>query len=172
MAWEGVYKYRAMLAEQILKFAGHSNEADEATWKMIAGLVGTHDNVEVAAMLGAACGGWASLFGHTHEPLAKRKRIRIHDGGRRATQIVGNSGHMNRKYPTCAVAEFPEVTVYEFEPKLKQLRPMRRASLSEADINTFVQESDAQRQKPSPHPESPAELESVSRPDESTFVAG
>jgi glycosyltransferase involved in cell wall biosynthesis/predicted phosphodiesterase len=139
-AWEGVYAYRAMLAEQILKLAGNSNQADEATWKMIAGLVGTHDTVEVAAMLGVACGGWASLFGHTHEPLAKRRRVCIHEGGRRAAQIVGNSGHINRKRPTCAVAEFPNVTVYEFDPKSKQLRPLRRASMSESDIDMFVQQ--------------------------------
>ncbi|MEO1618924.1 MAG: glycosyltransferase [Planctomycetota bacterium] len=145
-AWEGVYAYRAMLAEQILRLAGDSNQSDEATWKMIAGLVGTHDNVEVAAMLGVACGGWASLFGHTHEPLAKKKRVRLHDGGRRVAQVVGNSGHINRKRPTCAVAEFPDVTVYEFECKSKQLRPLRRASMSESDIHSFIQQSDDNKQ--------------------------
>ncbi len=62
-AWEGIYQYRAMLAEQLLKLARSSNQADETTWKMIAGLVGTHDSLQVAGMLGVACGGWASLFG-------------------------------------------------------------------------------------------------------------
>ena len=141
-AWEGVYEYRARLAEQILKLAASSNEADEATWKMIAGLVGTHDNVEVAAMLGVACGGWASLFGHTHEPLATKKRVRIHDAGRRVAQVVGNSGHINRKRPTCAVAEFPHVTVYAYDSKSKQLRPLRRASMSLSDVELFVQQTD------------------------------
>lgn len=136
--WEGVYTYRAMLAEQFLKLGRNSNEADEATWKMIAGLVGTHDNVEVAAMLGVACGGWASLFGHTHEPLAKLKRVQLYNAAPRHVQVVGNSGHINRKYPTCAVAQFPHVTVYQFESKSNQLRPLWRASLSEPDVDAFV----------------------------------
>ena len=140
-AWEGVFRYRAMLAEQLLKIAANSNRADEATWKMIAGLVGTHDNVEVAAMLGAACGGWASLFGHTHEPLAKRKSVRLHGSGPRMPQVVGNSGHVNRQHPTCVVAQFPEVSVFRFHTKSKQLLPLRRASLPETDVDAFIESS-------------------------------
>ncbi|MFG0287060.1 MAG: glycosyltransferase [Rhodopirellula sp. JB044] len=140
-AWEGVYQYRAMLAEQILKFSRGSNQSDEVTWKMIAGLVGTHDNVEVAAMLGVACGGWASLFGHTHEPLAKRKRVRTRDGSRRFTQLVGNSGHINRKFPTCVVADFPAVTVYRYVPSLRRLKILKRIVLSDADVQFFGQVS-------------------------------
>ena len=146
-AWEGVFQYRAMMAEQLLKRAGNSNQGDEATWKMIAGLVGTHDNVEVAAMLGVACGGWASLFGHTHEPLAKRKTVRRHDDGPRVAQVVGNSGHINRKHPTCVVAEFPQVTVFQYEAKPGQLRPLRRSSLSGTDVEAFVKRTDP-AQKP------------------------
>ena len=79
---------------------------------------------------------------------------------------------MNRKRLTRAVAQFPEVTVYEFEPKLKQLRPLRRASLSEADINLFAQKADDQRQRVSPSPEPSPALEPASKPDESPFVVG
>lgn len=137
--WEGCYTYGAMLAEQLLKLGRNSNEADEATWKLIAGLVGTHDNVEVAALLGVVCGRWATLFGHTHEPLTKRKRVQLHQSGPRIAQVVGNSGHINRKRPTCAVAQFPNVTVYQFDSKSQQMRPFSRTSLTKSDVDAFVQ---------------------------------
>lgn len=144
-AWEGVYKYRAMLAEKLLKLAGSSDETDEATWKMIANLVGTHDNIEVAGMLGAACGGWASLFGHTHEPLAKRTSVRLLNRDAPIAQMVGNSGHINRKHATCVVAKFPQVTVYSYHPATKQLQSLRQRSMSESEIEAFVKQTNSNR---------------------------
>jgi hypothetical protein len=146
-AWEGVFHIRAMLAEQILKMSRSSSDSDEATWKMIAGLVGTHDNVEVAGLLGAACHGWASLFGHTHEAFAKRIEVPAFGGRDPAAQVVGNSGHINTKHPTCAVAKFPEVHVYQFDFKSRRLRPRHHANLTDSDIRRFIR-SDSARPVP------------------------
>jgi glycosyltransferase involved in cell wall biosynthesis/metallophosphoesterase superfamily enzyme len=135
--WESLYPTRALLAEHLLNFARNTNQADEAAWKMIAGLVGTHDNVDVAAKLGAAYGGWASIFGHTHEALAKRKRVSVASGPQVA-QVVANSGNMNRKRATCAVGVFPEVTVYRYHSKKQSLEPMRTAALSKSDAEDYL----------------------------------
>jgi metallophosphoesterase superfamily enzyme len=135
--WESLYSTRALLAEHLLNFARNTNQADEAAWKMIAGLVGTHDNVDVAARLGAAYGGWASIFGHTHEALAKRKRVSLAFGPPLA-QVVANSGNLNRKRATCAVGIFPEVTVYRYHGKRQSLVPMRTAALSKTDAEDYL----------------------------------
>lgn len=144
--WEGMFQTRAVLAEQLLHYSRSSNDADEATWKMIAGLVGTHDNVKVAGMLGIGCGGWASIFGHTHEPLARRTRIRVSDKLAKQVQLVANAGHINRKRPTCVVARFPEVTVYQYDAAWRRIRPLYRTWLTGADIEAYVESHPSQRE--------------------------
>ena len=131
--WEGLYQTRAFVTEYLLKIASSSASTDEATWKMIAGLIGTHDNVEVAAQLGAACGGWACVFGHTHEPFAGYRRTSL-QSNEPLGQAVGNSGSINRKRPTCVVARFPLLTVFQFDKKSQRLLLKEQSSLRKSDI--------------------------------------
>ncbi len=67
--------------------------------------------------------------------------FRIRDRGPAVTHVVGNSGHINRKHPTCVVAEFPHVTLYQFESKSQLLRPLRKVGLSRLEVNAFVERS-------------------------------
>ena len=107
--WEGLYDYRSKFAENVLKLGGQDAERmDDRTWKLIASLVGTHDDVSTAALLGDACDSWATIFGHTHEPLARTIKQS------ESVQLVANAGCINRKSPTCVVARFPEVRVLRF----------------------------------------------------------
>jgi hypothetical protein len=135
--WERSFHLRATLADQILKLARRSSDTDQATWKLVASLVGTHDNVEVAALLGHRLGGWASFFGHTHEPMAKRVRLRFFGRRRRFTQLVANAGRLHCRRPSCVVAEYPHVTVYQFDVLQGRLRPLHRAGLTSADAEAF-----------------------------------
>ena len=114
--WEGLYETRSMVAENILKLGQGAQRMDDRTWKMIASLVGSRDDLKTAAMLGNACKSWATVFGHTHEPLGKT----IKTSG--STQLVANAGCINRKSPTCVVARFPEVRIMRFNHETSQLQ--------------------------------------------------
>ena len=107
--WESFYQSRAQFAERLLRVSEQTNHADEATWKMIAGIVGTHDNVQVAGLLGARCGGWASLFGHTHEPLARRTRVTLTEGGPKLHADRGQLGEPESKTPDLCGGAFSRV---------------------------------------------------------------
>lgn len=137
--WEGMYSSRAGIAEHLLQFGRRSSHADEATWKMIAGLVGTHDNVEVASQLGERCGGWASLFGHTHEALVTKKSHADTERDSAIPQIVANSGHINCKQPTCVIARFPTIKVMRYSGKRDALLPLTRESFSGAEIRRWAE---------------------------------
>lgn len=134
--WEGVFQTRSLVADKLLQFGRQSNQADERTFKLIASLVGSHDDVQTAAMLGAACGGWATIVGHTHEPLVRNVRFRSDSNARVPLQLVGNAGNVNRKYPTCAVARFPEVVVLRYRQKTDKLHVLHREVIPESDIES------------------------------------
>jgi len=140
--WEALYAFRATVAENLLLLARHASRKDERTWKLIASLVGTHDHVDMAALLGVACGGWATVFGHTHEPLACT--VPVSEPPRwcpsdqaAGTHVIGNAGNMNRKRPSCVIARFPEVRVYRYVHKTRKLLVAHRAWLPEPALAAF-----------------------------------
>ncbi len=132
--WEGVFETRSLVAEKLLKFGQQSSQADERTFKLIASLVGSHDDVQTAAMLGAACGGWATIVGHTHDPLTRCLRFGNRADAPVPFQVVGNAGNINRKYPTCAVVKFPEVVVHRYRQKTDTLHVLYRDCVPETEI--------------------------------------
>lgn len=132
--WEGVFQTRSLIADKLLKFGQQSSQADERTFKLIASLVGSHDDVQTAGMLGAVCGSWATIVGHTHDPLTRSLRFPNREPASVPFQIVGNAGNINRKYPTCAVARFPEVVVHRYRQKTNTLHVLSRDCVPEAEL--------------------------------------
>ena len=130
--WEKLFKYRADLAEKLFALASQAKDVDQRSWKLMASLLGSRDDLQSANQLGTSFGSWATIFGHTHEPLAER--ITNSDDSMAANiQIIGNAGNMNRDNPTCVVARFPTVTVHVFNPRTGRLEPQTPASLTEAE---------------------------------------
>ncbi len=134
--WEGLFKTRGLVAEALLAYGRRNQANDERTWKLIASLVGSHDDVETAAMLGVACGSWATVFGHTHEPLAEKLRLPLSGEAPAVAHLVGNAGSMNRKHPSCIMVRFPEVRVYRYKSESKQLRVSHAARLDASELET------------------------------------
>lgn len=137
--WESLYATRAAAARSLLKATGPSGRRDESTWRLIASLISVHDNVEVAARLASACGGWATLFGHTHQPLAERRSVPGTPDGALGTALVGNAGRIHCRRPTCVVARFPEVCVFQYSHRSGQLRVKARARLQPDEIAAYLQ---------------------------------
>jgi glycosyltransferase involved in cell wall biosynthesis/predicted phosphodiesterase len=123
--WERLFQTRGRIAETILSWGEHANHKDERTWKLIASLIGSHNDEESAAKLGKACGSWATIYGHTHEPFAKK--LRLSTEKQSSTHVVGNSGNMNRRRPSCILARFPNVCVYRFQLETGKLKLSQRA---------------------------------------------
>lgn len=134
--WEGLIRTRAALSDKVLHWSQRSHREDRRTWNMIASLIGTHNDVETAALLGAAQGSWASIFGHTHDPSAHKLNLSTTGLPARA-HLVGNAGNMNRKRPCCIVARFPELCVLRYRHELDELRPSHRVRLTHAEIERY-----------------------------------
>ncbi|WP_261340539.1 glycosyltransferase [Mariniblastus fucicola] len=115
--WEASFGFRSAVAAHFLKLEKQSSRIDMRTWKLIASLVGTHNDIETAAKIGEACGSWATVFGHSHEPLTRA--VKMGESGHK--HLVGNAGNIHRKSPTCIVAKFPVVQVYRFSHTAQQL---------------------------------------------------
>ena len=132
--WEGLFSARAALAERLTTWTQHASPTDRKTWKLIASLLGAHDDTRAASSLGQASGAWATLFGHTHEPFAG-----LSSGSVGEPQLVlGNSGNMNRRFPTCVVARFPMVCVLEFDSRSGKLKPRDYAELDPVAAEAFL----------------------------------
>lgn len=132
--WDGMYGNRANLAAKLLDFASRTNQADQPTWKMAAGLIGTHDSVAVAAALGRACGSWATIFGHTHDPLSRNLTVRDPRSTMDLPHLVANSGHVNRRGATCVTAEAGALTVWKYDRQRGELVAWLRSGFSGADL--------------------------------------
>ena len=130
--WQRLFKHRQDLAKKIDEWSINQGNIDLKTWKLVASLLGSLDDVETASLLGKACGSWATLFGHTHEPMVVSKSENQTGGS--GAQIVGNSGNVNRKNPSCIVATFPTVTVLRFSNKENCLKKSASVSLDEMEI--------------------------------------
>jgi glycosyltransferase involved in cell wall biosynthesis/predicted phosphodiesterase len=153
--WEGLFKTRGVVAESLLEFGKQGNDRDERTWKLIASLVGSHNDVEVAALLGAAGGSWATVVGHTHKPGVRKLKLRRDRIGRLAidrstsesgerggfVHLVANAGNMNRKRPSCVIAQYPEIRVYRYRPDSNRLSVAQRGWLDDSQIKQYQSNS-------------------------------
>lgn len=128
--WEGLFRTRTRLAERLLTLGDYPGRPDAHAWRLIASLVGSYNDVEVAGLLGGAMGSWATVFGHTHDPLARRVTLPSENQQQIPVHIVANAGNINRKRPSCVVARFPSVTVYRYSHDRARLRISRRSSLT------------------------------------------
>ena len=130
---EGLICTRASLSARLLYWSQQTRRADPRTWNMIASLIGTHNYAETAAHLDYAQGSWATIFGHTHHPLALKLEL-VRDDDQRRAHLVGNGGNINRKRPGCVVARFPEVCVYRYRHETDELFVAHRARLDRDEI--------------------------------------
>jgi predicted phosphodiesterase len=146
--WEGLFRTRGVIAETLLAWGKRANHKDERTWKLIASLVGFHNDVETAGRLGAACGSWATVFGHTHEPLANKLRLSSSTGEQPLAHLVANAGNMNRKRPSCIIARFPEVRVYRYKAETGKLQISHRTWLDESEMDARAEPVNAVRTRP------------------------
>ncbi len=125
--WEGLFETRGLFADNLLAWGQRTGAKDERTWKLIASLVGSQNDIETAGALGTACGSWATIFGHTHEPLAQTWQGSSPELGPPA-HVVGNAGNINRKRPSCVVARFPDVGVYRYCFETNKLKVSHHAA--------------------------------------------
>ena len=132
--WEGLFGVRATLAERLTGLTQHASPADQKTWKLIASLLGAHDDVQTARLLGQACGSWVTLFGHTHEPMVEKFNDAL------STKLIGNAGNMNRRDPTCLVARFPMLCVLEFDSRSGKLKPRESIELDHEQQDSYLSE--------------------------------
>ena len=126
--WEAGFGIRSALAAHFLKLEQHASRIDMRTWKLIASLIGTHNDMQIAAQLGEACGSWATVYGHSHEPSTKNIMIGEH------IHLVANAGNIHRKSPTCVVARFPAVEVWRFSHRDAALRVRDRKVLKNGNL--------------------------------------
>ena len=132
--WTALSKPRTVAADWLTRLSQQAGQTDQKTWKLMASLLGSQDDQETARCLGAACGSWATIYGHTHEPTAAR----VQAPGNAPAKIVGNSGNINRKSPSCIVARFPTLTVYRFDSKSGKLKATSTASLEEIETLNYA----------------------------------
>lgn len=133
--WDGLYPHRADLAEKLLDLAAKTKQEDRATWKMIAGLIGTHDSVGVAGSLGFSSGTWATIFGHTHVALIKRLEITEPETRKPIPHLIGNAGHINRRGATCIIAGGGLIKIWKYIRKRDRLVAIRSLALDNKDIS-------------------------------------
>ena len=128
--WEAGFGLRSAMVAHFLKLEQHASRIDMRTWKLIASLIGTHNDMQIAGQLGEACGSWATVFGHSHEPSVRA----IKDGETGHIQLVANAGNIHRKSPTCVVARFPAVEVWRFSHRNSALEVRLRQVLKNGDL--------------------------------------
>jgi glycosyltransferase involved in cell wall biosynthesis/UDP-2,3-diacylglucosamine pyrophosphatase LpxH len=137
-AWRHSFAVRRWLANWLMELPRRRDGFGFGVQALIH-MLGSSDREQVLGQLCNALGGWALVYGHTHEPHVSKHEVVDPPSGERRTVLLGNCGSFCRKSipPTWVEAAYPHLELWGYRAETDDGELLDRVTLSPEEVSPY-----------------------------------